>query len=248
MPCRLGTNAAGTITIVYINDEPHFHCFAGSTQFPLSLSLSGADVNVRIVDNGGTTLCRTGWTPGQCTHSYLSTGGVTLNAMEQGSDHLAFDHWEGACTGTSPTCALTMDQARSVTAVFAAADAVTVQIVDPGHYSAGICFPGLGCSASGHVYGFSGGVTWNGQTCSPGSGTPAADGTVRTTCVFNVIHGRTDQLFQASSGTQFISTSTQTGIAFASWGGACSGTNSDCTVASITSDITIVANFVEVTS
>jgi hypothetical protein len=211
------------------------------------LSLSGADANAHIAGNGG-DLCRTGWTQGQCTHSYQSGSGVTLNAVDQGSDHLAFDHWEGACTGTTPTCTVTMDQAKSVTAVFAAADAVTVKIVDPGHDSSiSFCFPGFGCAQPGHVYGFSGGVTWNGESCSAGSGTPAADGTLTTTCVFNVVHGRTDQLFQASSSTQFI-TGVQNGIAFGSWGGACSGTNPDCTVASITSDITIVANFVETTS
>ena len=247
MPCRLGTASAGTIIIIYIGDEAHLHCSAGNVQFALSLSVSGGDANASIADSAA-TVCRSGWTQGQCTHSYNSFTSVTLNAADPGADHLAFDHWEGACTGTSPTCNVPMDQARSVTAVFAAADAVTVQIVDPGHESFfSFCFPGAGCVPPGHVYGFSGGVAWNGQFCSPASGTPAADGTFTTTCVLNVIHGRTNQLFQASSSTQFISTFTN-GIAFASWGGACSGTNPDCTVASITSDITIVATFVETTS
>ena len=51
-----------------------------------------------------------------------------------------------------------------------------------------------------------GGWTWNARSCGAGEGaTPAADGTFSTSCVFNVLHGRTNQLFQASSSTQFIS-------------------------------------------
>ena len=247
LPCRMGTNAAGTITIVYVGDEAHIHCSQGVTQFPLSLQISGGDANTYIADGGGNSLCRTTWTQGQCTHSYSNGTGVNLNAVDTGADHLAFDHWEGACSGSSPTCTVTMDQARSVTAVFSAADAVTVQIVDPGHdVFQSICLPVIGCGATGHVYGFGGGVTWNAHSCSAASGTPV-NGVVTTTCVFNVLHGSTNQLFQASSSTQFLA-SWQNGIAFSSWGGGCSGTSTDCTIASITGDITVTATFVETTS
>ena len=61
----------------------------------------------------------------------------------------------------------------------------------------------------------------------------------------------TGQLFHAFSNTLFADSSSlqpQNGIAFSSWGGACSGSNADCTIDIGTSDITIVANFVETTS
>jgi hypothetical protein len=267
LPCRVGETQVinlggtpvvvpleGTITVEYDSqsDEVHLHCKAGTTQFPLSLGLSGADANARISDSAVQDLCRSDWTSGQCTHSYLSGTHVTLQAVDRDSDHLGFDHWEGACTGTTPTCTVTMDQARSVTAVFAPAVDVSVQIVDPGHFSSGspVCLPGFPCSGPGTVYGFDGGVSWNSRTCAAAGGTPATEGgTVTTTCVLHVVPTTTAQTFHAFSNTlpSSILGTTNDGIAFSSWGGACSGTDPDCTIASITSDITIVANFVETT-
>jgi hypothetical protein len=264
LPCRLGDSVeqpplggfpgglvslAGTITVEYDSqtDEVHLHCKQGTSQFPLSLSLSGADANARISVSAVQDLCRSGWTAEQCTHSYVGNTAVTLLAVDQDSEGLGFDHWEGACTGANPACTVTMDQARSVTAVFAPAVDVTVQIVDPGHSALGICIPGFGCG-SGPDYGFDGGVSWNFRHCGAAAGTPATEGgTVTTTCVFHVVSTTVAQSFTANSNLLFISGATD-GIAFSSWGGACSGTDLVCTLSSITSDITIVANFVETTS
>jgi List-Bact-rpt repeat protein len=51
-----------------------------------------------------------------CTELYDLGTGVTLTAKPEGG--AAFAGWSGACTGSSTTCTLTMDSAKSVTATF----------------------------------------------------------------------------------------------------------------------------------
>jgi hypothetical protein len=51
-----------------------------------------------------------------CNESYESGAGVVLTAAPAGTS--TFAGWSGACTGTSSTCALKMDSAKSVTATF----------------------------------------------------------------------------------------------------------------------------------
>jgi hypothetical protein len=51
-----------------------------------------------------------------CNESYEPGTGVVLTANPAGSS--TFAGWSGACTGTSSTCALKMDSAKSVTATF----------------------------------------------------------------------------------------------------------------------------------
>jgi uncharacterized repeat protein (TIGR02543 family) len=53
---------------------------------------------------------------GACNASYILGAAVTLTATAQAGS--TFDGWSGACTGTQPTCQITLDQARSVTATF----------------------------------------------------------------------------------------------------------------------------------
>jgi uncharacterized repeat protein (TIGR02543 family) len=59
-----------------------------------------------------------------CTETYASGTGVTLTAHPEGS--AAFAGWSGACTGSAPTCTLTMDRSRSVTATFTTKPVLTV--------------------------------------------------------------------------------------------------------------------------
>ncbi|MCC6130938.1 MAG: hypothetical protein IT186_13525 [Acidobacteria bacterium] len=51
-----------------------------------------------------------------CTASFLFLSQVTLTATP--SPPSSFTSWGGACTGTAPTCTVTMDRAQSVTATF----------------------------------------------------------------------------------------------------------------------------------
>lgn len=59
-----------------------------------------------------------------CSETYASDTGVTLTAHPEGS--AAFAGWSGACTGSAPTCTLTMDRSRSVTATFTTKPVLTV--------------------------------------------------------------------------------------------------------------------------
>ena len=59
--------------------------------------------------------CTTGSTDG-CQANEAVGAEVTLTA--QAAEDSAFDGWGGACTGTEPTCVVTMDQDQSVTASF----------------------------------------------------------------------------------------------------------------------------------
>jgi Ca2+-binding RTX toxin-like protein len=56
--------------------------------------------------------------PGDCAQSYLKDAEVTLSASP--SPGSGFVGWSGACSGTEPTCAVTMSGAKSVTAEFMA--------------------------------------------------------------------------------------------------------------------------------
>jgi uncharacterized repeat protein (TIGR02543 family) len=55
---------------------------------------------------------------GHCEALYIEGTSVTLTATPD--DGYAFDHWSGDCTGTSPTCQVTMTKDRAVAAAFRA--------------------------------------------------------------------------------------------------------------------------------
>ena len=52
-----------------------------------------------------------------CTESYVQGTSVTLTAAPD--SHSTFTEWSGGtCTGTQPTCVVTMDMARTAKATF----------------------------------------------------------------------------------------------------------------------------------
>lgn len=56
--------------------------------------------------------------PGDCSQDYPDNTPVSVTATE--ASGWSFDHWLGACSGSTPTCDLVMSVDRSVTAVFTA--------------------------------------------------------------------------------------------------------------------------------
>jgi hypothetical protein len=64
-----------------------------------------------------------------CTESYASGTGVTLTEVPAAG--ASFAGWSGACTGTSNTCTLTMDGAKSVTATFTLGPTFQLTVVQP---------------------------------------------------------------------------------------------------------------------
>ena len=78
---------------------------------PLSVSVSG--LGAGVVSGPGISC------PGDCAESYGKDALVPLTASA--STGSVFAGWSGACAGTTVTCAVTMNAAKSVTAAFAPA-------------------------------------------------------------------------------------------------------------------------------
>jgi hypothetical protein len=84
--------------------------------------------------------------PGPCTANFVGGSVVTLTATPSAGS--TFGGWSGACTGTSRTCTVTMNAARSVTATFSAVVptyALSVTTAGAGTGSVGSSPSGIGC-------------------------------------------------------------------------------------------------------
>ena len=75
-----------------------------------------ADLDVRVIGAGSVSAPGIAC-PGDCLETYPSGTNVTLAAISSGSGSV-FADWSGDCSGATPTCQVTMDRARSVTARF----------------------------------------------------------------------------------------------------------------------------------
>jgi uncharacterized repeat protein (TIGR02543 family) len=118
--------------------------FVGSsTTYVLSAQVSGNGTITGAGLNCGTT----------CTAPQAASARVTLAATP--SSGATFTGWGGACTGTVSTCTVTMTQARSVTATFAAATAtsapLTVGVTGAGSVKAPGTIDCAGKAAAGNT-------------------------------------------------------------------------------------------------
>ena len=68
--------------------------------------------------------------PGTCSHIYQHNANVTLNASAAGG--WTFGSWGGACSGSSPSCNVTMSQNQSVSATFTQLS-YTLTVTDSGN-------------------------------------------------------------------------------------------------------------------
>ncbi len=76
------------------------------------------DLVISVTPEAGGTVAGTGIScPGDCDESYDFGTAVQLTATS--ADCYDFTNWSGDCSGTSPTCTLTMDADKSATANFA---------------------------------------------------------------------------------------------------------------------------------
>jgi uncharacterized repeat protein (TIGR02543 family) len=74
-------------------------------------------LTVSVAGSGSGSVTGTGIScPGDCSQEYLLGTTVTLTAAA--GPLSAFSGWSGACSGSGPTCHITMAQSRSVTATF----------------------------------------------------------------------------------------------------------------------------------
>jgi hypothetical protein len=82
----------------------------------LNLSVSGTSGSINV--GSGCASSTPAGSP-NCHQVYAS--GVTLTLAAQTNQALSrFDHWSGDCTGTIPTCTVTMNSSKNVTAVYVA--------------------------------------------------------------------------------------------------------------------------------
>jgi uncharacterized repeat protein (TIGR02543 family) len=115
---------------------------------------SAATATLEVVVSGNGTVSGGGIDctgPGTCSTSELLNSTVTLAAGPK--EGYVLTGWTGDCTGTGPTCTVTMSEARSVTATFTPAAGLSVNVVGNGNVSGGTgainCGNGASiCSAS----------------------------------------------------------------------------------------------------
>jgi hypothetical protein len=81
-----------------------------STSFPLTVTKAGAGTGTVTSSPAGISCGAT------CSASYASGTVVTLTEVPDAGS--TFGGWSGDCTGTAPTCPVTMSAARNVTATF----------------------------------------------------------------------------------------------------------------------------------
>jgi hypothetical protein len=123
-----GTGAMWTPGEAFINEASGISIrvdAATATGFVVTVKTNLQKLTVARTGSGKVTglgiACGTG-TTNNCTAAYEPGQVVTLTATPFINPRIGvewdFDHWEGACTGTSPTCVVTMSAARSVRAVF----------------------------------------------------------------------------------------------------------------------------------
>lgn len=89
--------------------------------------------NVSILGAGTVSADRPGIScPGDCVETFPARAYVTLTAAPAPGN--SFQNWEGACSGTQPTCSVFVDEAENVTAKFT--DRHTLTVVQGGTGSA----------------------------------------------------------------------------------------------------------------
>ena len=136
------------------------------------------------VEGGGTVTGAGDGCSDTCTTSHDHDSVVTLTATP--AANRAFDRWADACSGTTPTCSVTLDADKTATANFKAAQRrLTVTSPTNGHVSEGSnvnCGDGTGETACSHDYDHAAAITltanpdsdyevdsWSGDCATAGS-------------------------------------------------------------------------------
>lgn len=123
LTCRVGDPLEGVIEVTYGPDGAvSLACLATALE-ELTVTLGGSAPG-SVYSTPAGIACG-----GDCTESYRRGTAVQLTAVPAGGT--SFLGWTGACTGSAPTCRVTMDAARSVTASFAPNAVVEVEVRNP---------------------------------------------------------------------------------------------------------------------
>jgi subtilisin family serine protease len=111
-----------------------FTLFGGGVSLGVVMAGSGPGT---VTSNDGKIQCG-----GTCSATYAGGSGVTLTATP--TSGATFKQWGGACSGTTPTCALTLNATQTVTAIF-------VESFTDGTGPAGTLTPGSTIIKAVHV-------------------------------------------------------------------------------------------------
>jgi hypothetical protein len=234
-----------------------------SLSYTMAPYISGPTHNLTtaVDPTGGGTI-----NPSAGTHSYAENAVVNVTATP--GQWYDFDHWSGACTGNG-ACSVTMDADKSVTAHFVAIPTHTLTVaVDPT--GGGTTNPTVGV----HTYEAGDGVNvtasanpgftfdyWTGACTGSGACSVTLDADKSVTAHFaSITYDLTVAVNPTGAGTTNptagvhnyaygtvvnITQSPNTGYAFSSWGGDCSGSGS-CSV-TMTANRNVTANYTAVT-
>ena len=201
VPCRVGVPGEGIIEVAY------------ETGGAVSISCKSTTLNALTVTKSGNGLGLVASTPAgihcglTCSHFFEFDQSVTLTATANGG--YAFTGWSGACSDTSSTCTVTMDDAKSVTATFVPLVNLGVQVTARNQ------IPFTTLRTTGRV------AVSGGASCEVENFGPYGSQTTRS-CNFQFAQG-TPLTLNAQPGPD---------SRFTGWTGACSsfGTNPVCTV------------------
>jgi hypothetical protein len=101
--CQVTMSAAKTVTATFAR---------------FALTVTAAGTGAGSVSGNGIACVRLAGVGNDCTESYPVGTQVTLTAAPPSADRSIFTGWSGACVGTNPTCVVTMNAAKAVTAAF----------------------------------------------------------------------------------------------------------------------------------
>ena len=181
--------------------------------------------------SGGSIDC-----PSTCVANVALNSAVTLTASP--SDGYVFSGWTGGCTGTAPTCTVTMTAAAAVTATFTQANVLAVTISGNGAVTGGSGAINCGGGASICSANFAAGATVS-LVATPAvgatfTGWTGACGGSATTCTVSMTQSRsvTATFSGGTVGTGFTLTVSVTGNGTVTGGGiSCGSGATACTSA-----------------
>ncbi len=222
-------------------------------------SVSFAPLVISVDPAAGGTVTGTGIScPDDCTENYYSETPVHLTATP--TDSYEFSNWSGACSGTSPTCIVTMDGSKSVTANFALKTCSVNITANNGSVTKTPSADSYNCGSNVTLtpepdpcYEFSG---WSGACSGTDSAcTLTMDDDKSVTANFALkthsinITANNGSVTKSPNQSSYDCGDTVTLIAepdscydFTGWSGACSGTSPTCTL-DMDDDKAVTANF-----
>ncbi len=126
---------------------------AAPNQYSLTVTPSGTGTGLITSDIGGIACSEAG--ADGCSKPFDSGRSVTLSAQVDSGIDSTFAGWGGACSGTSPTCTLTMDGTKNVMAIFNRSDqpdySIRVTKTGDGKGTVTSTPPGINCGVDNAI-------------------------------------------------------------------------------------------------